>query len=85
MCFDYGITIGDALKKYLEQFREAPNKIDEYKWKQLLERHEETGENILDLARKNCIKSIVKYIIKPGPNINIGGNLHQIPLLHKAE
>ena len=38
-----------ALKGYLEQFREAPNKIDEYKWKQLLERHNETGENILDL------------------------------------
>ena len=39
-----------ALKKYLSQFRKAPNEIDEYKWKQLLERHKKTGENILDLV-----------------------------------
>ena len=37
------------LKSYLDQFRDAPNEIDSYKWRQVLERYNDTGENILDL------------------------------------
>lgn len=37
------------LKAYLKQFREAPNKVDSYKWRQVLERYNDTGENILEL------------------------------------
>ena len=39
----------NKLEAYLEQFREAPNKVDFYKWNQVLQRYNSTGENILDL------------------------------------
>ncbi|MBP5426641.1 MAG: alpha amylase [Clostridiales bacterium] len=37
------------LKNYLKQFRMCPKDEDPYKWEQLIERHNNTGENILDL------------------------------------